>query len=184
MERLEGKKIAVLVTNGFEQIELTKPVEGLKEAGAKVDIVSPENTVKGWNVTDWGDVVKADILLDNADPEEYDCLVLPGGVLNPDKLRMNDTAVKFVRHFTSSNKPIASICHGPWTLIETGFVNGKKLTSYSSIKTDLVNAGAHWVNEAVVVDGNLVTSRQPDDLPAFVETMVNVFEKSPEKIKA
>ena len=147
MKRLEGKKIAVLVENGFEQVELTRPVEELEKAGAEVKIISPSNKVKGWNHVEWGDEFKTDVLLQDADPEDYHALLLPGGVMNPDKLRMNDTAVDFVRHFTSSNKPIASICHGPWTLIETGFVKGKRITSYSSIKTDLVNAGADWVNE-------------------------------------
>lgn len=178
MARLEGKKIAVLVTNGFEQVELTKPVEALKNEGAEVKIVSPEKKVKGWNFKEWGDEFTADILLKEADPEEFDTLLLPGGVMNPDKLRMNDTAIDFVRHFVNKNKPIAAICHGPWTLIETGMVKDKTLTSYESIKTDLVNAGANWVDEEVVSDGNLVTSRKPDDIPAFNRKMVELFEKN------
>jgi protease I len=176
MERkLEGKRIAVLVDKGFEQVELTGPVQALKDAGAMPSVVSGKSTVKAWNFTDWGTEYKTNVLLDEADPSIFDALLLPGGVMNPDKLRVNPKAVQFVRHFTESGKPIASICHGPWTLIETGFVMGKTMTSFPSIKTDLINAGANWVDEEVVVDNGLVTSRKPDDLPAFNKKMIEEF---------
>ena len=176
-KRLHEKKIAILVANGFEQVELTKPRKALEDAGAATELISIEKEkVKGWDHTKWGDEFEVEVHLDESDPEEYDGLLLPGGVMNPDRLRNNENAVKFVKHFTDNNLPIAAICHGPWTLIETGFVKGKKMTSYPSIKTDLKNAGANWVDEEVVVDGNLVTSRKPDDIPAFNEKMIELFE--------
>ena len=164
---IQGKKIAILVDNGFEEIELTGPVKALKAAGAKPSIISIKSSVKAWKMTDWGQEFKTNVLLDDAQPELYDALLLPGGVMNPDKLRANEKAVAFVKHFTESGKPIAAICHGPWTLIETGFVKGKTMTSYPSIKTDLINAGANWVDQEVAVDNGLVTSRKPSDIPAF-----------------
>lgn len=178
MQQLKGKKVAVLVENGFEEVELTKPVQALKTDGATVKVISPEVKVKAWNHTEWGDEFRTDILLKNADPEDFDALLLPGGVMSPDKLRMNDTAVDFVRHFTNAHKPVAAICHGPWTLIETGFVKGKTVTSYYSLKTDLINAGAEWINEEVVRDGNLVTSRKPDDIPAFNREVIRMLQET------
>ncbi|MDB5033432.1 MAG: glutamine amidotransferase [Chlorobi bacterium] len=176
MGNLSGKKVAVLVDKGFEEIELTSPVEALREAGADVMIVSPQSgTVKAWNHTDWGEEIDVDVELDNARPEDFDALLLPGGVMNPDKLRTNPDAVEFVRSFYVNDKPIAAICHGPWTLIEAGIVDGKQMTSYPSIRTDLTNAGATWVDEEVVVDHGLVTSRSPKDLDAFNEKMVEEF---------
>lgn len=141
-KKLHGKRVAVLVDMGFEQVELTKPVQALKEAGASVLIISKHNKVKAWNEKDWGGEFNVDVLLEKAEAFEYDALLLPGGVMNPDKLRMNAEAVRFVKHFMESGKPIAAICHGPWTLIETGLLRGKKVTSYPSLKTDLENAGA------------------------------------------
>ena len=174
--KLKGKKVAMLVANGFEQVELTEPKAALEKAGAEVSIVSPElRTVKGWNHTEWGNEVPVDIPLDSANAEEFDALLLPGGVMNPDHLRMDPQAVEFVKHFVNERKPVAAICHGPWTLIEAGGVEGRTLTSWPSLKTDLRNAGANWVDKEVVSDGMLVTSRKPDDIPAFNREMIRLF---------
>jgi protease I len=176
MENLQGKKVAILVADGFEQVELTEPRKALDQAGAKTAIVSPaEGKVKGWNHTEWGDQLPVDVPLQQANPQDYDALLLPGGVMNPDKLRANPAAVRFVKSFVDAGKPIAAICHGPWTLIEAGAVRGKKMTSWPSLQTDLKNAGADWVDQQVVNDGNLVTSRKPDDIPAFNQEMVELF---------
>jgi protease I len=173
---LQGKRVAVLVADGFEQEELTRPREALDTAGAKTEIVSPmRDKVRGWKHTEWGDTFPIDVALDTANPGDFDALLLPGGVMNPDKLRANPRAVQFVKHFWDAGKPIAAICHGPWMLVETGIARGRRLTSYPSIKTDLVNAGANWVDEQVVTDSGLVTSRQPDDIPAFNSKMVEEF---------
>lgn len=178
MSTLQGKKIAILATDGFEEDELLKPLHALEAAGAQVDVVSPSGgSIKGWKHTDWGEEVAVDVELKQAKPEEYDALVLPGGVQNPDKLRQNKEAVGFVKHFLDAQKPIGAICHGPWTLIEAGGVRGKKMTSWPSLKTNLSNAGARWVDEEVVVDEGLVTSRKPDDLPAFNEKIVAEFAR-------
>ena len=175
-EQLKGKRVAALVTNGFEQVELTEPQAALEAVGAVIDIVSPETAeVRGWNRTDWGDRFKVDRALDSARADHYDALLLPGGVMNPDRLRMNTKAVEFVRQFFDSGKPIAAICHGPWTLIDAGVVRGVKMTSYPSIKTDLKNAGAIWVDEEVVVDRGIVSSRKPSDIPAFNRKMIEEF---------
>ncbi len=175
-QQLNGKRIAALVDNGFEQVELTGPKQALESAGARVDIVSPQNgRVKGWQHDHWGDEMNVDRTLDSARPDEYDGLLLPGGVMNPDHLRMNQKAVSFVRAFVQGNKPIAAICHGPWTLIEAGGVKGKRMTSWPSLQTDLRNAGANWVDEQVVVDNGLVTSRKPDDIPAFSNKAIEEF---------
>jgi protease I len=175
-QTLNGKKVAILVADGFEQVELTEPKKALEEAGAQALIVSPAaGQVKGWKHTEWGDPFPVDVPLDRANPGEYDALLLPGGVMNPDKLRQNPKAVQFVRSFFEANKPVAAICHGPWTLIDAGVVNGRKVTSYGSIQTDLKNAGAQWVDQEVVVDNGLVTSRKPDDLPAFNRKMIEEF---------
>lgn len=172
-KKLEGKRVAILVANGFEQVELTGPRQALQDAGAKTDIVSPEKKeVKGFKHTEWGDTFPVDLALDRAKAKDYDALVLPGGVMNPDKLRANPEAVDFVRDFFEQHKPVAAICHGPWTLVEAGVVDGRRMTSYHSIRTDLINAGADWVDEEVVVDNGLVTSRNPDDIPAFNEKMI------------
>jgi protease I len=170
---LSGKKVAILVEDGFEQIELTSPKEALEEAGAKTQIISPKrDKVKSWEHTQWGKEFPVDVSLDKANANEYDALLLPGGVMNPDKLRTSTQAVQFVRSFFDQGKPVAAICHGPWLLVEADVVNGRKVTSYPSIQTDLKNAGANWVDQEVVVDHGLVTSRKPDDLPAFNRKMV------------
>jgi protease I len=175
-DRLDGKKVAILVTDGFEQVEMTEPRRALEDAGAGTDLISPkEGSVKGWKHTDWGEEFNVDVSLEEAQPEDYDALLLPGGVMNPDKLRIDTTAVDFIRAFVDAGKPIAAICHGPWTLIEANAVRGRKMTSYESIKSDLKNAGANWVNEAVVVDNGLVTSRKPDDIPQFNRKMIEEF---------
>lgn len=175
-QNLKGKKIAILVDNGFEEIELTSPKQALEEVGAQTFIVSPQDgTVKAWAHTDWGQKYPVDIPLQQAKADDYDALLLPGGVMNPDKLRMNPTAVQLVKDFFTAGKPVAAICHGPWTLIEAGVVKGRTLTSYPSIQTDLKNAGANWVDQEVVVDHGLVTSRRPRDLEAFNRKMVEEF---------
>lgn len=173
---LQGKTVAILVENGFEQIELTEPKQALEQAGAQTQIVSPqEEVVKGWQFTDWGDEFSVDVPLEQANPAQYDALLLPGGVMNPDKLRTNQQALRFVEAFFRDDKPVAAICHGPWTMIDAGVVQGRAMTSYPSIKSDLQNAGARWRDQEVVVDGRLVSSRKPDDLPAFNEAMIDVF---------
>jgi protease I len=170
--------VAIVVANGFEQVEMTDPKKALEEAGAQTDIFSPEKgTVRGWQHTEWGDEFDVDVPLEEADPASYDALLLRGGVMNPDKLRMNETAVRFVKSFFDSGKPVAAICHGPWTLIEAGAVKGRRVTSWPSIRTDLKNAGANWVDREVVVDNGLVTSRKPDDIPAFNRKMIEEFEE-------
>ena len=172
-QRLSGKRVAILATDGFEQSELLEPRRALEAAGAHTDIVSPSrDTIRGWRHADWGSPVEVDVLLDGAEPNEYDALVLPGGVLNPDQLRINERAVEFVRSFVQSGKPVAAICHGPWTLIDADAVRGRKLTSWPSLRKDLENAGAEWVDEEVVVDQGLITSRKPDDLPAFNRELI------------
>jgi protease I len=179
-QNLNGKKIAILVDKGFEEVELTSPKQALEDAGAQTFIVSPQDgTVQAWNRTDWGQGYPVDVPLEQANPRDYDALVLPGGVMNPDKLRMNPTAIQFIKDFFTSGKPVAAICHGPWTLIEAGVVKGRTLTSYPSLQTDLKNAGAHWVDQPVVVDRGLVTSRRPHDLEAFDRKMVEEFAEGP-----
>lgn len=178
---LSGWKVAVLVENGFEQVELTGPCKALDRAGAWPMIVSPQmNRVRGWNHTEWGDFFHVDVRLEDARPEDFDALLLPGGVMNPDRLRRNMRAQEFVRAFFDSGKPVAAICHGPWTLIDAGVTRGRKLTSYHTIQRDLANSGAQWVDQEVVVDGNLVTSRNPDDIPAFNREMIALFSRARE----
>ena len=175
-ERLNGKRIAILATEGFEQSELERPREALARAGAQTEIVSlHDGKIRGWDEDDFGDSVKVDLTVDEAKSENYDGLLLPGGVMNPDKLRMEPKAVEFVRAFFAAGKPVAAICHGPQMLIEADVVRGRKVTSYASIKRDLMNAGAKWVDEEVVVDNGLVTSRKPDDIPAFNDKMIEEF---------
>jgi len=173
---LRGRKVAILVADGFEQVELTEPRKALEEAGAQTYVISPaEGTVKGWNHKQWGDEMPVDIPLDQADAEQYQALLLPGGVMNPDKLRRNPTALSFVKSFFDGQKPVAVICHGPWTLIDAGVVSGRLITSYPSLQTDLKNARAQWVDQEVVVDRGLVSSRKPDDIPAFNKKMIEIF---------
>ena len=168
MTDIKHHKIAVLATNGFEQVELTEPVKALRAEGATVTIVSLKpGKIQGMNHNKKGNMTKVDLELSKVQGEDFDALVLPGGVANPDTLRTDKNAIAFIAHFVKAHKPIAAICHGPWTLIEANAVRGKKVTSWPSLKTDLTNAGAEWVDRAVVVDGNLVTSRKPDDLKDF-----------------
>jgi protease I len=175
---LQGKTVAILATDGFEQVELTKPKQALEEAGARTQVVSPaERKIKGWDKKDWGEEVKVDVALKSADPAQYDALLLPGGVMNPDHLRMDHDAVKFVEHFIDHGKPVAAICHGPWTLVETGAVRGRTVTSWPSLKTDIRNAGGTWEDKEVVLSNGVVTSRNPDDIPAFNREMINLFSK-------
>jgi protease I len=175
---LQGKRVAALVDQGFEQIELLEPKGALEAAGARVDVISPRSgTVRGWNHTEWGDNVRVDRSLADAMPNDYDALLLPGGVMNPDHLRMNEQAVRFVKQMFDDGKPIAAICHGPWTLAEAGVIRCVRITSFPSIKTDLKNAGAQWVDEEVVVDRGIVSSRKPDDIPAFNQKMIEEFKE-------
>ena len=176
MPKIADARVLILATNGFEQSELTVPRDELRRAGAKVDVASPEGKpIRGWNLKDWGETVESDCKIADVKPADYDALVLPGGVANPDQLRTDEEAVAFVRGFVESGRPVAAICHAPWTLVEADVVRGRRMTSWPSLQTDLRNAGAEWVDEEVVVDGNLVTSRKPDDLPAFNEAMVELF---------
>lgn len=175
---LQGKHVAVLATDGFEQVELTEPVKALKNAGADVKIVSPKDgKIQGFKHHDKGETVAVDATLDRAKADQFDALVLPGGVINPDALRLEPKAIAFIHHFVESGKPIAAICHGPWTLINAGGVKGRKMTSWPSLQADLKNAGATWVDEPVVTDNGLVTSRKPDDLPAFCRKMIEEFKE-------
>lgn len=178
--QLEGKKIAILVTDGFEQSEMTEPRRALDAAGASTSLVSPKHGgVRGWKHHTPADLFEVDVPLQQAAAHEYDALVLPGGVANPDALRINEQAVAFVRDFVKAGKPIAAICHGPWTLIEADGVQGRNMTSWPSLRTDLKNAGAKWIDREVVHDGPLVTSRKPADLTAFNRVMVEVFAGVP-----
>ena len=176
MSVLSGKKIAILTENGFEEVELTSPKKALEEAGAEVVVVSPqENKVKAWDQDHWSIDIPVDVQLDNANPEDYDGLLIPGGVMNPDTMRTNEKCIAFAQHFMNAGKPVASICHGPQLLIETGSVKGRNITSYPSLKTDLQNAGANWHDEEVVTDNGLTTSRSPKDLPAFNKKIIEEF---------
>jgi protease I len=176
MDNLNHQRIAILVEKGFEQVELTEPKKALEQAGASTDIVSPlTGKVRAWNSEDWGEEFTVDVPLDRASAKDYNALLLPGGVMNPDKLRRNEQALNFVREFFANGKPVAAICHAPWTLIDAGVVRGRKMTSYHSIQMDLKNAGAYWVDQEVVVESGLVTSRKPSDIPAFNRKMTEEF---------
>jgi protease I len=178
-KELQGLRVAILVTDGFEQVEMTKPREALQQAGAETHIISPKSgEVQGMNHDKPGDKFAVDKTLDSVSAKDYDALLQPGGVANPDRLRMLPKAVAFFREFHEQNKPMAVICHGPWMLVEADIVGGKTLTSWPSLQTDIRNAGGNWVDREVVVDGNLVTSRKPDDLPAFKREMIKLFQAS------
>lgn len=167
-KNLEGKRIAILATNGFEQAELLEPRKALDEQGARTQVVSPQKgKIRGWNEKNWGDEVAVDVPLESADADDFDALLLPGGVMNPDKLRTEPRAIELVREFFRAGKPVAAICHGPWMLVEAGAVRGRTVTSWPSLQTDIRNAGGKWVDQEVVVDDGLVTSRKPADIPAF-----------------
>lgn len=173
MQNLKGKKVAILTETGFEEVELTSPKKALEEAGAEVHIVSPQKEkVIAWDHDHWSIELPVDVQIENAKVEDYDALVIPGGVINPDKMRINQKCVEFAQQFLEIGKPVAAICHGPQLLIETGMISGRNMTSYPSIKTDLENAGAIWSDKEVVTDNGLVTSRSPEDLPAFNKKMI------------
>lgn len=178
MATLTGKKVAILTENGFEEVELTSPKKALEDAGAEVEIISPQKEkVKAWAHDHWSIEIPVDENVEDADPNEYDALMVPGGVLNPDKMRINENCVRFAQHFLETGKPVAAICHGPQLLIETGLLDGRNMTSYSAIKTDLINAGASWMDREVVVDNGLVTSRSPKDLDAFNKKMIEEIKE-------
>ncbi|PSB01515.1 type 1 glutamine amidotransferase domain-containing protein [Merismopedia glauca] len=179
-QELNHKKIAILVADGFEQVELTEPKQAFEAAGAQTHIISPKSDrVEGWNHFDRGDSFTVDVPLEQAKAEDYDALLLPGGVANPDQLRTQEAAVQFIKSFFDAGKPVAAICHGPWTLIEAKVVKGRTVTSWPSLKTDLENAGANWVDREVVEDNGLVTSRNPKDIPAFNQKAIELFAKQP-----
>jgi protease I len=180
MENLRGLRVAILIADGFEQVEMIEPRRALDDAGAETSIVSPNaDRVRGWNFTEWGDEFAVDVALARADPRDFNALLLPGGVMNPDTLRIIPKAVAFVRSFFDDGKPVAVICHGPWTIIEAGAARGRTIASWPSLRTDLRNAGAEWVDREVVVAGNLVSSRKPDDIPAFNLQMIDLFSRAP-----
>jgi len=179
---IQDAKVLIIATDGVEQVELTTPRDKLRQAGATVDVAAPKNrqrpsAIRGWDMKDWGEEIPIDKDLEDIDPEQYDALVIPGGQINPDLLRVQDKAVQLVRSFYESGKPLAAICHGPWLLIEAGVVKGVNATSYNSIKTDMINAGANWQNEPVVVDNGLITSRNPSDLEPFVAKIVEEIQE-------
>lgn len=175
---MEEMKVAILATDGFEQSELLEPKKALDEVEVETEVIAPKSgTIRGWNKKEWGDEVLVTKSLEQADPEEYDALILPGGVMNPDHLRTNPKAVEFVKSFVDSGKLVAAICHGPWTLIEADAVRGKTFTSWPSLQTDLRNAGANWVDKEVVRDGQFISSRKPDDIPAFSDAIIEALEK-------
>ena len=178
MATLKGKKVAILTESGFEEVELTSPKKALEDAGATVEIVSPQKEkVKAWAHDHWSIELPVDINVEEADPKDYDALMIPGGVLNPDKMRLNDKCVEFAQNFLQEGKPVAAICHGPQLLIETGMLQGRNITSYPSVKTDMINAGAIWTDREVIVDNGLVTSRSPKDLEAFNKKMIEEIKE-------
>lgn len=182
MPELDQSKIAILATHGYERSELREPLDFLAEHGATVEILAPEEgEIKSWDKDKWGDAIKVDRTVASAKPDDYDCLVLPGGQINPDLLRVNDDAVSFIQEFAKTGKPLAAICHAPWLLIEAGIAEGRDMTSYHSIKTDVMNAGAHWKDEAVVVHNGIITSRNPDDLKAFCAKIAEEVQEGPHK---
>lgn len=178
MAILKGKKVAILTESGFEEVELTSPKKALEDAGARVEIVSPQKEkVKAWAHDHWSIELPVDVNVEEADPNDYDALMIPGGVLNPDKMRVNDKCVEFAQHFLQEGKPVAAICHGPQLLIETGMLVGRNMTCYPSVKTDMINAGATWADREVIVDNGLVTSRSPKDLEAFNKKMIEEIKE-------
>ena len=182
---LQNKTVAILATDGFEYVELTKPKQALEAAGAKTQVISPKpEKIRGWDVDKWGDYVSVDVSLDAAKPDDYDALLLPGGVLNPDKLRTEPKAVQFVKSFFQAGKPVGAICHGPWMLVEADVVRGRTVTSWPSLRTDIQNAGGKWVDQEVVTEQGLVTSRKPDDIPAFNRKIIEEFAEGKHKAQA
>ncbi|HEY8432917.1 MAG TPA: type 1 glutamine amidotransferase domain-containing protein [Sandaracinaceae bacterium] len=180
---LAGLRVAMVATDGVEQVELTSPKRALEGMGVSVDVIAPHGgRIRAWKHTEWGDHIDVDRTIDAANADDYDGLVLPGGVMNPDRLRRDPRVLAFVRHFFDENKVVAVICHGAWTLIDAGVVKDRHLTSYPSIRTDLVNAGARWDDRQVVIDGNLISSRKPDDLPAFEDALLGALESPPKRM--
>jgi protease I len=185
VQNLSSKRVAIVATDGFEQSELLEPKKALEAAGAKVDVVSLKpGRIRGWKHTDWGDEVAVDKVVGEAKADDYDALVLPGGVINPDKLRLHEDVLAFVRAFFEQGKPVGAICHGPWTLINAGVIKGRHVTSWPSLRQDLVNAGARWTDEQVVAERGLVTSRKPDDIPAFNSKLIEEIGKNPREPRA
>lgn len=179
---LAGKRVAIIATDGVEQIELTSPKRHLERDGAEVHVIAPKaGSIRAWKHVDWGDEIPVDHAIDDVSPDDYDALVLPGGVMNPDKLRRDERVLRFVRAMFDEHSPVAVICHGPWTLIDAGVVRGRRVTSYPSLEHDLKNAGARWEDRQVVIDGNLITSRKPDDLPAFEDALIGMLEAPPRR---
>ena len=181
--KLKGCRVAIVATKGVEEVELTRPKKALEDAGAKVDLIAPQSgiksgKIKAWDMTDWGDEIEVDVVLSDALSSDYDALHLPGGVMNPDYLRLEPQAIEFVRSFLRDGKPIAAICHAPWTLINADGVRGRTMTSWPSLQTDLRNAGAEWVDREVIEDNGLVTSRKPDDIPAYNKAMIELFSRA------
>lgn len=184
MSDISNRKVAILATDGFEEAELKEPLEALKGKNVKVDIISLKSgMIKAWDHGNWSDEYKVDKIIDDASSDDYDALILPGGVINPDKLRRNNKVLQFVRNMHTSHKPIAAICHAAWTLAEAGILDGKRMTSFHSIKTDMVNAGAQWEDKEVVVDENLITSRSPEDLDAFIHQLIQALQKEETKLQ-
>lgn len=182
-QNINGLRVAILATDGFEQSELLEPRKALEKAGADIKIVSLKSgKIKGWNKSDWGDSIEVDLTVEKASADDFDALMLPGGVMNPDKLRNESKAVEFVQKFVDTGKPIAAICHGPQILIETGALKGRNMTSWPSLRTDMMNAGAEWIDAEVVTDHGLVTSRKPDDIPAFNRKMIEEFAEGPHDV--
>jgi protease I len=185
MENLKGVKVAILVTDGFEQVELTEPRKALDQAGAETSIVSPKtDQVRGWKFTDWGDNFPVDASLDQTRAADFDALLLPGGVINPDKLRIEPKAIAFIKSFFDADKPVAAICHGPWTVIDAGGARGKRIAAWPSLRTDLTNAGAQYMDQEVCVDGKLVSSRKPEDIPAFNRETITMFSQARERARS
>ena len=185
MSALNGLRVAILVTDGFEHAEMVEPRKALDQAGAKTTLVSPKkDKVRSWKMKEWGDEFPVDLPLDQSHFDDFDALLLPGGVINPDKMRMIPAAVEFVKSFFSADKPVAAICHGPWMVIEAGAARGRKIASWPSLKTDLHNAGATWTDDQSVVDGNLVTARKPDDIPAFNKAIIELLQNRAVKAHA
>ena len=177
MPNIRDARILILATDGFEQLELTVPRDELRKKGAKVSVATPTGgSIRGWNKTDWGETAPGDLKIADARPDDFDALILPGGVMNPDKLRIDPSAMRVVKSFLDRGKLVAAICHAPWLLVQADAVRNRKMTSYKSIRKDVENAGAHWVNEEVMTDDGIITSRSPDDLPAFVAKIVEEIE--------
>ena len=178
MKNLKEKRVAIITENGFEEVELTSPKKVMEDAGIKVDVISPQkNKVKAWDKDHWSIEIPVDVNITDANADDYDALMIPGGVMNPDKMRTNEDCVQFAKYFLESGKPVAAICHGPQLLIETGLLNGREMTSYPSLKTDLINAGVNWKDEEVIVDNGLVTSRSPKDLEAFNKKLLEEIKE-------